>query len=458
MTQYFIEDSADSVCHLHLVDGDVLESWLDEASPSDAAWVRRNLDDPVAGTVLPLPDGADGEVRYLGVTGGAEPFWSIAGVARLLPAGHYRLASAPEDPTATGLAWALGQYQYDRYLPAAARSPRRLQWPDGTDRGKVLAHVAADTLTRDLINTPAEDMGPDALEAAARAVAAEHAADIAVTTGDDLLTAGFPAIHAVGRASSCPPRLLDLRWGDPGHRRLTLVGKGVCFDSGGLNLKPAAGMRLMKKDMGGAAHVLGLASLVMAARLPVRLRVLVPAVENSVSGNAYRPGDVVQTRAGLTVEIGNTDAEGRMVLCDALSLACEEEPDLVIDMATLTGAARVALGPDLPALFAQPGQLARAVERFGEAEQDPLWPMPLWAPYAGDLKSPVADLNNIAGNAFAGAIYGGLFLGRFVPDEIEWMHVDVFSWNPRARTGRPEGGAAQGLRAFAAFLRDRFPG
>ena len=382
----------------------------------------------------------------------------MAGVARLLPAGDYRLAAAADDPTLTALAWALGQYQYDRYLPASARPPRRLCWPEGTDRATVLAHVAADTLTRDLINTPAEDMGPDALEAAARALAAEHGAEMTVTTGDDLLAAGFPAIHAVGRASDCPPRLLDFSWGDPGHPRLTLVGKGVCFDSGGLNLKPAAGMRLMKKDMGGAAHVLGLAGIVMATRMPVRLRVLVPAVENSVSGNAYRPGDIVATRAGLTVEIGNTDAEGRMVLCDALSLACEEKPDLVIDMATLTGAARVALGPDLPALFAQPADLAREVARIGEAAHDPLWPMPLWAPYANDLKSPVADLNNIAGNAFAGAIYGGPFLDRFVPAGTDWMHVDVFSWNPRTRSGRPEGGAAQGLRAFSAFLRDRFPG
>lgn len=458
MTQYFIEDPAGEVRQLHVVDAAGLEAWLDAAADADASWVRRNAADPAPGTVLPLPDGTGGEVRYLGLTGDPEPFWNLAGVARLLPAGDYRLASAVGDSTRTALAWALGQYQYDRYLPASARAPRRLLWPDGADRARVLDHVAADTLTRDLINTPAEDMGPDALEAAARALAGEHAADLAVTTGDDLLAAGFPAIHAVGRASEIPPRLLDMTWGDPGHPRLTLVGKGVCFDSGGLDLKPAAGMRLMKKDMGGAAHALGLASLVMAGRMPVRLRVLVPAVENSVSGNAYRPGDVVATRAGLTVEIGNTDAEGRMVLCDALTLACEESPDLVIDMATLTGAARVALGPDLPALFARPVNLGRAVERCGAAQEDPLWSMPLWAPYAADLKSPVADLNNIAGNPFAGAIYGGLFLSRFVPDDVDWMHVDVFSWNPRNRAGRPEGGAAQGLRAFAAFLQERFSG
>ncbi len=458
MSPFFFDDAPAAVRDLVLVPVEDLDAWLEAAADGDAAWVRRNAADPVPGTVLPLPDGNGGGVRYLGLTGGPESFWSLAGVARALPEGDYRLATDTDDPTNLALAWALGQYQFSRYLPASERPPRRLLWPDATDRARVLAHLAADTLTRDLINTPAEDMGPDALEAAARSLAADHAAEFTVITGDDLLAEGFPAIHAVGRASDCPPRLLDLTWGDPAHPRLTLVGKGVCFDSGGLNLKPAAGMRLMKKDMGGAAHVLGLASLVMAGRLPVRLRVLVPAVENSVSGNAYRPGDVVNTRAGLTVEIGNTDAEGRMVLCDALTLAGEDDPDLVIDMATLTGAARVALGPDLPALFARPGPLARGVERFGENAHDPLWPMPLWPPYLGDLKSPVADLNNIAGNAFAGAIYGGLFLSRFVPEGIDWMHVDVFSWNPRARPGRPEGGAAQGLRAFAAFLEDRFAG
>ncbi len=456
VSSLFSDDPTESPCELHLVNTADFTTWADRASPDVSSWVRRNLPDPSPAAVLPLPDDGNGQGRYLGLVGGAEPFWSMAGVARQLPPGHYRLASPAADPTAAALAWGLGQYAFDRYLPAAGRPPRRLLWPDGADRQQVLQQIRADTLTRDLVNTPAEDMGPGELEAAARALVSEWGGELNVTAGDDLLDAGLPAIHAVGRAASRPPRLLDLTWGNPEHPRLTLVGKGVCFDSGGLDIKPAAGMRHMKKDMGGAAHVLGLASLLMASALPVRLRVLVSAVENSISATAYRPGDIVRTRSGLTVEIGNTDAEGRMVLCDALSLACEESPDLVIDMATLTGAARVALGPDLPALFARPVGLARELEQLGHEHSDPLWTMPLWAPYDTELKSPVADLNNIASGGFAGAVFGGLFLQRFVPEEIRWMHIDVFSWNPRTRVGRPEGGAAQGLRALAAFLEARY--
>ena len=456
MSSFFFDDPTKSLRELQLVDVSDFASWADEAPSDVAAWARRNLPEPASAAVLALPDGDEGQCLYLGLTGGPEPFWSVAGVARQLPPGDYRLASPADDPTATALAWGLGQYGFDRYRPAAGRPPRRLMWPDGADRQQVVAQIQADTLTRNLVNTPAEDMGPEELEAAARSLAGEWGADLDVTVGEDLLEAGLPAIHAVGRAASRAPRLIDLTWGNPEHPRLTLVGKGVCFDSGGLDIKPAAGMRLMKKDMGGAAHVLGLASLVMASALPVRLRVLVPAVENSISGNAYRPGDIVATRAGLTVEIGNTDAEGRMVLCDALSLACEETPDLVIDMATLTGAARVALGPDLPALFARPLELARQLEQMGHEQGDPLWTMPLWAPYDAELKSPVADINNIPTGGFAGAVFGGLFLQRFVPAEIGWMHIDVFSWNPRNRAGRPEGGAAQGLRALATFLDARY--
>jgi len=311
-------------------------------------------------------------------------------------------------------------------------------------------------MLRDLVNTPASDMGPDELEQAARELAAAHGAACEAIVGDALLAQGFPAIHAVGRASSRAPRLIDLRWGDPGHPRVTLVGKGVCFDTGGLDIKPAASMRLMKKDMGGAAHVLGLARMIMGAGLAVSLRVLIPAVENSISGNAYRPGDVVPTRKGLSVEIGNTDAEGRMVLCDALALADDESPELLIDLATLTGAARVALGPELPALYCDDDAVAERLQRLGMELQDPLWRMPLWSPYDEGLKSTVADLNHIASGSFAGSIYAGLFLRRFVSAAAAWVHLDVFSWNPSGRPGRPEGAESQSIRALFALIEERF--
>jgi leucyl aminopeptidase len=299
-------------------------------------------------------------------------------------------------------------------------------------------------------------MGPAELEAAARSLANTFDAACEVVEGDALLEEGFPAIHAVGRASHRPPRLIDLRWGMADAPRVTLVGKGVCFDTGGLDIKPAAAMRLMKKDMGGAAHALGLARMIMGAGLPVALRVLIPAVENSISGNAYRPGDVVPTRKGLTVEIGNTDAEGRMVLCDALALADEESPELLIDLATLTGAARVALGPELPAMYCDDEALAARLQTLGTEQQDPVWRMPLWSPYDEGLKSSVADLNHIATGSFAGSIYGALFLRRFVAAAGAWVHLDVFSWNPAGRPGRAEGGESQSIRALFALIEERY--
>ena len=309
---------------------------------------------------------------------------------------------------------------------------------------------------RDLINTPAADLLPGGLYESARSLAARFGAECSSLAGDDLLANGYPAIHAVGRASADPPRLIDLRWGDPAAPRVTLAGKGVCFDTGGLDLKPASGMRLMKKDMGGAAHVLGLARLVMSAELPVRLRVLIPAVENAVAGNAYRPGDVLATRAGVTVEVDNTDAEGRIVLCDALTEAVREKPDALIDFATLTGAARIALGPDLPALFSNDDDLAGGLARCAEEVRDPLWRLPLHRPYDELLKSQVADVANAASSPQAGAITAALFLRRFVPDGTPWAHFDLMAWNARARPGRPVGGEAMALRATWAWLEGRY--
>jgi leucyl aminopeptidase len=324
------------------------------------------------------------------------------------------------------------------------------------DEAETKRIAAAVTLTRDLINTPTNDMGPDALENAARALASEHKAEISVTEGEALLERNFPMIHAVGRAGAIAPRLIDITWGKESDPKVTLVGKGVCFDTGGLDIKPASGMLLMKKDMGGAANVLGLASVVMDAKLPVRLRVLIPAVENSIAGNAFRPGDVLQSRKGLTVEIGNTDAEGRLVLADALALADEEEPELLIDMATLTGAARVALGPDLPPFFTHDDALAEAIAAKAEETADPLWRMPLWQPYAQKLSSRIADINNVTTDGFAGAVTAALFLSRFVEKAKAHVHFDIFGWVPVEKPASPVGGEAQAIRALYLLLKEKY--
>jgi leucyl aminopeptidase len=321
---------------------------------------------------------------------------------------------------------------------------------------RALVVAAAVAATRDLVNTPAEHMGPAELAEAVRMVAKAQGGRFSQTVGERLLGAGFPAIHAVGRAAARAPRLIELNWGSPRHSRLTLVGKGVCFDSGGLDIKTADGMRLMKKDMGGAANALGLAQAIMALELPVRLQLLIPAVENAISGNAYRPGDVYKTRKGLHVEIGNTDAEGRVILCDALAYACESKPDLVVDLATLTGAARVALGPQLPALFTRDTAMARDLVDRGLDEGDPMWHMPLWAPYHGMIESDIADIVNTGSGPMGGAITAALFLADFVPETVPWLHLDLFAWNSSARPGRPVGGEAQTLRTLFSWLEQRY--
>jgi leucyl aminopeptidase len=456
----FYTDRSAGACPIHVIEAEGLEALLGRLTDAHRGWVRSTAWRPKPGAVLALP-GSDGSLAaVLAGAGGDEPFWALAGIPGQLPAGHYAFAgdSTEAERELRALAWGIGQYAFTRQSKPKASQPRVLAWPDDVERAPVLSAVGADALVRDLINTPAGDMGPAELSQAAAALAAASGAEFREIVGDALLTERFPAIHAVGRASVRAPRLLALTWGDRGRPRVTLVGKGVCFDTGGLNLKQPQGMRNMKKDMGGAAHVLGLAKMIMDANLAVHLQVLIPAVENSVAGNAYRPGDVVPTRAGLTVEIGNTDAEGRVVLADALALADEDAPDLLLDFATLTGAARVALGPDLPALFADDASLARDWAEAGVLTGDPLWPMPLWAPYACGLTGGIADLNNITTDGFAGAIYGGLFLQRFVANAKAWAHVDTFAWNPRNRAGRPEGGMSQGVRSAFALLAARYPG
>jgi len=373
----------------------------------------------------------------------------------VLPAGVYRFGNSPPQPRLAALGFALGTYRFSRYRQIESKAVK-LELPADLDGDDLTRIVDGVVLARDLINTPANDLGPAELEEAARALARRHQAQISVVGGDDLLEQNFPLIHAVGRASVKPPRLIDIRWGDPEAPKVTLIGKGVTFDTGGLDLKPESGMLIMKKDMGGAACVLALAHMVMDRGLSLRLRVLIPAVENAVSGSAFRPLDVYRSRQGLTVEIGNTDAEGRLVLADALALADEEAPDLIVDLATLTGAARVALGPDVAPFYTADEPLAAELARFAVSENDPLWRLPLWQGYAPTLESPVADLRNVAPTGFAGSITAALFLQRFVAKAARWIHVDLYAWTPSAKAGRPEGGECQAARALYALLRARY--
>ncbi|MEA3000064.1 MAG: leucyl aminopeptidase [Sphingomonadales bacterium] len=382
--------------------------------------------------------------------------WCLAKAAESLPEGRYRVEGRAPGPAALG--WLLGQYSFDRYkAPKEAKGPLVLLTPEPARIDETLRLAEATVLVRDLVNTPAGDLGPAELEAAARAVAEDCGAEVTVTSGS-ALEEGYPMVAAVGRAAieARAPRLIELAWGDRRHPRLALVGKGVCFDSGGLDIKPSSGMRLMKKDMGGAAHALALTQLVMQARLPVRLHLLIPAVENAVSGAAFRPGDILKSRKGLTVEIGNTDAEGRLILGDALAKAAEGEPELILDFATLTGAARVALGPELPALFANDEALAAALVKAGTDTGDPVWHMPLWKPYEEMFASDVADFGNAAEGGFAGAVTAALFLAKFVPEGLPWAHFDTFAWRASAKPGRPKGGDALGLRAAWALLAGRY--
>ena len=412
---------------------------------------------PKAGSLalLPGPDGGIARVLFgLGDPEAAAYDRLIVGkLPGLLPEGSFRLENAP-DPAEAALAWLMGSYRFGRYRSGSG-PVARLVAPAGIDAAEVERIAAAVAFGRDLVNTPANDMGPAEIEAAARSLAGCHGAAIAVTDGEALAT-GFPLIHAVGAASPRAPRLIDLTWGPEDAPRVTLVGKGVAFDTGGIDLKPSAAMLLMKKDMGGAAAALAAADMVMGSGLKVRLRVLIPAVENAVAGNAFRPGDVLPSRAGLSVEIGNTDAEGRLILADALALAEAESPDLILDYSTLTGAARVALGPDLPAFFTEDEALAANVAEAGRNAADPVWRMPLHAPYASLLDSKVADLNNVSGGPFAGAITAALFLRRFAPKTRAHGHFDLYGWNPSTKPGRPECGEVQTARLTYALLKARY--
>ena len=430
-----------------------LPKLLESLAPAERRWAQSAGFDGSPNSVLLVPDAKGNTVRVLAGVRNADDPWALAALPLKLPRGRYALGKgtvtiAPEN---AAFAWDLGGYQFTRYKKGK-RKAADLQLEPSARVKESLEMAQAVRLVRDLVNTPAEDMGPEQLSDVAREQAELFGGEFDEWVGDELLAQNFPAIHAVGRAAARPPRLLEINWGNPRHPRVAIVGKGVCFDSGGLDIKTAEGMRLMKKDMGGAAHALALARLIMQRKLPVRLQCLVPTVENAISGNAFRPGDVVRTRKGLSIEVGNTDAEGRVILCDALAYAVEGKPKTIIDFATLTGAARVALGPELPVLFSNDEKLAaRLMAKAGELD-DPMWRLPLWRNYRRFFDSDIADVNNSGRGGYAGSIVAALFLDYFVPETIAWAHFDVFSWNDAGRPGRPVGGEAQGLRAVLAAL------
>ena len=433
-----------------------LKIWLAGRPAAEKRWVKSAGFTGAAGKTCLTP-GKDGSLSrvLLGVSDPVE-IWDTGSLARTLPEGTYKLdgVRAKEAATRLALGWALGAYRYDVYRqPAPLKTS--LRWPKACDRAYVTQAMEATFLVRDLINTPADDMGPSELERAVRALARKHKATFRAIRGKQLLARNYPSIHAIGRASDDAPRLLDVTWGRPRDPKVTLVGKGVCFDTGGLDIKPAAGMKLMKKDMGGAAHVLGVASMLMAAKARVRLRVLIPAVENNIAGNAIRPLDVITSRNGKTIEIGHTDAEGRVILADALAEAAREKPKMIIDFATLTGAARVALGTDLPALFSNDDGLAEAILKAGTVVQDPLWRLPLWPGYRRLITGKTAGISNSPESPFGGAITAALFLQEFVEPSTTWAHIDLMAWNASTRPGRPEGGEAMALRSVYQTILDQ---
>lgn len=456
-------DSGDPIA-LYPITAESLDAWSQDQEPGVRDWITETgfKAKPGAHTIIPDPTGGVGVV-LLGVDGLNTP-WDWAGLATALPQATYEVAAPLEAPAATAAAfgWALGTYKFDRYKTQkdGADEAPVLLWPAEADRDAVVRETEAVFLCRDLVNTPTNDLGPEELTEAARDLAADYGAKAIIIAGDDLLDKGFPAVHAVGRAAARAPRVVDFSWGPEGAPKVTLVGKGVCFDTGGLDIKPAGAMKLMKKDMGGAAHVLAIAKILMAADVNLRLRVIIPAVENSIAGNAMRPLDVVSTAKGTTIEIGHTDAEGRVILADALWHAVSEKPDLLLDFATLTGAARVALGTELPALFCNDDGLAADILAAGETVKDPLWRLPLWAGYRYLVDGDTADLTNAPEGGYGGAITAALFLEHFVtPGEgapPPWAHVDVMAWNVRGRAGRPKGGEAMGARAMAHMIRERF--
>ena len=473
MTSYFTKANKTAI-PITPVSVSGFRAWLAAQPARLQAWVKAARFNGAAGSVS-LMTGRSGELERVllgigedqpavasvfaagmgGVTSGLT--WRYAGLPSRLPLGIYRIDGRLDSEAATkaAIGWALGSYAFSRYRKKTP-SFAKLVWPQGCDMAAVERTAAATVLARDLITTPASDMGPGELAAAAAAVAKAYRAKLRLVVGEDLLKQNYPMIHAVGRASARAPRLIDITWGNPKAPKVTLIGKGVCFDTGGYDLKPSSGMKLMKKDMAGAAQALALGQMVMDAKLPVRLRILLPAVENMVDGKAMRPLDIIATRKGISVEIGNTDAEGRLILCDAIADAVAEKPAVMFDFATLTGAARTALGTDLPVLFSNDEALVGDLMRHGALAEDPMWPLPLWRPYRAMLDSKAADINNISEGPYAGAITAALYLQEFVPAGVSWAHLDFMGWTLSAKPGRPEGGEPQGMRAIFSLLQERF--
>ena len=451
MLTCFSEKPAATPIPITVIASNEYAQWLGKQNDISKNWLQSALFRGEPGNVATLPDASGKISRVVCCVSDLKNFWGVGGLPISLPENVYEFDVTSENYDKYAIAWGLGAYQFSRYKKPN-KKPAQLSLQKCQHADDITNTVEAIYLVRDLINTPTDDMGPSQLAQVVVDLGKQFDASVKQIIGDDLLTENYASIHTVGRASDDAPRLLDLRWGNPAHPKVTLVGKGVCFDTGGLDLKNAAGMILMKKDMAGAAHVLGIARMVMAKALPINLRVLIPAVENSVGGNAYRPGDIIKSRKGLTVEIGNTDAEGRVVLSDALTEAASEKPELIVDISTLTGAARVALGTELPALFCNNDKLAQDLISHGEQQLDPMWRLPLYALYRDGLNSPIADINNSSTDGYAGAIIAGLFLKEFVPDDIPWAHFDLMAWNLKSRPGKPAGGEAMAVRAVFGYL------
>ena len=457
MTDCFIYGGRSDALPLVLVNSSNFNRVCKKFSKQQVRWLAENAFTGKPDSLCALPGSDGGIERYIAGIDNVEDPFAVAGLPKRLPEGEYTLEGSGVRANLETLAvgWGLGCYVFNRYKTNGVVKAK-LKLPNSADHQRIQETVAATYRVRDLINTPAEDMMPQHLAAVVAELAQTHGGEFTEIVGDDLLAENYPCIHTVGRASIHPPRLIELQWGSRKHPLVTLVGKGITFDSGGLDIKPAAGMRTMKKDMGGAAHAIGLAQLVMALELPVQLRLLVASAENAISSNAFRPGDVIHTRGGITVEIDNTDAEGRLVLCDALSDACDEKPDLLVDFATLTGAARVAVGTEIAAYFSNDREIANLVREAGVSTYDPTWELPLHAGYQSYLKSHVADMQNAASTPFGGAITAALYLQKFVDENIRWLHFDIMAWNNRARSGRPVGGEAMGLRAMLASLEELY--
>lgn len=443
---------------IKFISSDQLDDWKNSLTKPQRKWSDANNFSANSGEVL-IFSNTKGNVDFI-AAGDDQDLWSFSKIASSLPDGHYHIEEMLDEQKANLVVfgWAMSHYNFDYYLNEKKSKNSILKLPDNCDYKNIAAVINGTTLARDLVNTPTCDMGPTELADVAKNIATLFKAKISIIEGKELLEKGLNTIHTVGRAAEKEPRLIDITWGDINAPKVTLVGKGVCFDTGGLDIKPSNAMLTMKKDMGGAAHVLGLALMIMESGLNVRLRVLIPAVENNIAGNAFRPGDIIKSYKGTTIEVGNTDAEGRLVLCDALALACEEDPELILDFATLTGAARVALGTDVPPYFTDDKDISSALLKYSEDQQDPLWPLPLYTPYKKLLNSKIADINNVASTGFGGAITAALFLKEFVNVGISWVHFDVYAWNAGSRPGRPHGGEAMGIRAVFEYLTDRYNG